>query len=59
MLRSLPRTVWLLGLISLLNDAASELVYPLLPLFVATALAGGPFALGLVEGTAEASASLL
>jgi MFS family permease len=59
MLRSLPRTVWLLGLISLLNDAASELVYPLLPLFVATALAGGPFALGLVEGSAEASASLL
>jgi MFS family permease len=59
MLRSLPRTVWLLGLISLLNDAASELVYPLLPLFVATALAGGPFGLGLVEGTAEASASLL
>lgn len=58
-LRSLPGTVWLLGLISLLNDAASELVYPLLPLFVATALAGGPFALGLVEGAAEASASLL
>jgi MFS family permease len=58
-LRSLPRTVWLLGLISLLNDAASELVYPLLPLFVATSLAGGPFALGLVEGSAEAAASLL
>ncbi len=58
-LRSLPRTVWLLGLISLLNDAASELIYPLLPLFVATTLAGGPFALGMVEGAAEASASLL
>jgi MFS family permease len=58
-LRSLPRTVWLLGLISLLNDAASELIYPLLPLFVASTLAGGPFALGLVEGAAEASASLL
>jgi len=58
-LRSVPRTVWLLGMISLLNDAASELIYPLLPLFVATTLAGGPFALGLVEGAAEASASLL
>jgi MFS family permease len=58
-LRSLPRAVWLLGVISLLNDAASELVYPLLPLFVATTLSGGPFALGLVEGAAEASASLL
>jgi MFS family permease len=58
-LRSLPRTVWLLGLIRLLNDAASEMVYPLLPLFVAATLAGGPLALGLVEGAAEASASLL
>lgn len=58
-LRSLPRTVWLLGAISLLNDSASELVYPLLPAFVATTLAGGPLALGLVEGAAEAAASLL
>jgi len=58
-LRSLPRTVWLLGAISLLNDSASELVYPLLPVFVATTLAGGPLALGLVEGAAEAAASLL
>ncbi len=58
-LRSLPRTVWMLGVISLLNDAASELVYPLIPLYLATVLAAGPRALGLVEGAAEAAAALL
>ena len=58
-MRTLPGTVWVLGVISLLNDAASELVYPLIPLYLATVLAAGPRALGLVEGAAEASAALL
>jgi len=31
-LASLPRTVWLLGAISLVNDAASDMIYPLVPL---------------------------
>jgi MFS family permease len=57
--RTLPGTVWVLGVISLLNDAASELVYPLIPLYLATVLAAGPRALGFVEGAAEASAALL
>jgi len=58
-LRVLPRTVWLLGLVSLLNDTTSELVYPLVPLFLASVLLAGPAALGLIEGIAEATASLL
>ena len=58
-LRSLPGTVWILGAISLLNDAASELVYPLIPLYLATVLAAGPRALGLIEGAAEAASALL
>jgi len=58
-LLTLPSTVWLLGLISLLNDAASELVYPLIPLYLATVLAAGPRALGVIEGAAEATAALL
>lgn len=57
-LRSLPRGVWLLGFISLMNDAASEMIYPLLPLFVAT-LGAGPRVLGMIEGLAEAVSSLL
>ncbi|MGD9788185.1 MAG: MFS transporter [Sulfuricellaceae bacterium] len=55
----LPSTVWLLGLVSLFNDSTSELVYPLVPLFLASVLMAGPKALGLIEGIAETTASLL
>jgi MFS family permease len=58
-LRALPATVWVLGAISFLNDAASDLVYPLVPLFVAQVLLAGPKALGLIEGLANATAALL
>ncbi len=59
MIRGLPATVWMLGAISFLNDAASDLVYPLVPLFVAQVLGAGPRALGVVEGIANATAALL
>ena len=55
---SLPRTVWLIGLISFVNDAASEMLYPLMPLYLATVLMTGPKALGLIEGVAEATSSI-
>lgn len=58
-LSQLPRTVWLMGLISLVNDSASELVYPLVPLYLSGVLMAGPRVLGLIEGVAEALASLL
>lgn len=58
-LRQLPRTVWLIGLVSLVNDGASEMVYPLLPLVLTSVLMAGPKALGLIEGIAEATGSLL
>ena len=58
-LRGLPRSVWLLGAISLLNDSASEMIYPLLPLFIVGTLGAGPRVLGLIEGVAEAVSSLL
>ena len=56
---TLPATVWLLGLISLMNDSASELLYPLVPLYLASVLMAGPKALGIIEGIAEATSSLL
>ena len=56
---SLPRTVVVLGLVSFFNDAASEMIAPLLPLFLTVTLGGGPAVVGLVEGLAEAAASLL
>ena len=58
-LRALPRTVWLIGLISLVNDSASEMTYPLIPLYLSSVLMAGPRALGIIEGLAEATASLL
>jgi len=58
-LKSLPRTVWLLGVISLVNDAASDMIYPLVPLYLTSVLMAGPKALGLIEGIAEAVSSLL
>ena len=57
-LRSLPITVWLIGLISFVNDSASEMLYPLMPLYLASVLMAGPKALGLIEGVAEATSSI-
>jgi MFS family permease len=50
--------LWL-SIVSLLNDAASEMIYPLLPFFLVTTLGAGPAFLGLVEGVAESASSLL
>ena len=55
----LPRAVKALGLVSLLTDASSEMIYPLLPSFLSGVLKTGPAFLGLIEGAAEALASLL
>ena len=55
----LPRTVVILGLVSFLNDTASEMITPLLPLFLTATLGAGPAIVGLVEGVAEATASIL
>ena len=55
----LPRPVWLLGWVSLATDAATELVYPLLPYFLTRVLGAGAVSLGVIEGAAEATNSLL
>src|SRR5688572_32096627 len=55
----LPQPVRLLGWVSLLTDAATEAVYPLLPVFITQVLGGTPVALGIVEGAADATSSAL
>src|SRR5260221_14329402 len=57
--RKLPRNVFAIGLVSLLNDASSEIIYPLLPIFLSLTLAASPVAIGLIEGAAESLSSLL
>ncbi len=49
----LPRQAVLFGWVSLLNDFASEMVYPLLPAFVTGVLGGGAAALGTLDGAAD------
>jgi MFS family permease len=55
----LPRSVWLLGWVSLATDAATEAIYPLLPFFLTSVLGAGAVSLGVIEGAAEAVNSAL
>lgn len=58
-MQKLPRTVVVLGFVSFLNDFASDIVVPLIPILLATVLVAGPVALGLIEGVADAVAAFL
>jgi MFS family permease len=53
-----PPTVKGLSLVSLFNDLASEMVYPLLPAFVTRTLGGGPLLLGILDGASELTSSV-
>ena len=48
--RALPRNVFAIGVVSLLNDASSEIIYPLLPVFLSLTLGASPAVIGLIEG---------
>lgn len=58
-MKRLSRTVIFLGLASFFTDMSSEMIYPLLPVFLSTVLGAGALALGVIEGVAESTASLL
>ena len=53
----MPRAVYFFGATSLVNDFASEMIYPLLPAFVTRTLGGGALALGILDGVADAVAA--
>ena len=55
----LSRNVYVLSAVSFFQDAASELLYPILPLFLTTVLGASPAVLGLIEGVAEGTASVM
>jgi MFS family permease len=57
--RKLPRNVFAISLVSLLNDASSEIIYPLLPIFLSSVLGASASAIGVIEGAAESISSLL
>ena len=55
----LGRNVVALALVSLLTDVSSEMIYPLLPVFLGTVIGASPAFIGVIEGAAESTASLL
>ncbi len=57
--KNLSGNVLALSIVSLLNDTSSEIIYPLLPAFLAVTLGATPLAIGIIEGFAESVASLL
>jgi MFS family permease len=59
MIKNLPRAVIVLGFASLLNDGASEMITPLIPVFLTATLGAGPAIVGLVEGLADTVSSVL
>ena len=56
--KRIPQAVIMLGVVSLFTDAATEMIYPLIPVFVA-ALGSGAIILGIIEGVAETTAAML
>lgn len=57
-IRSVPRTVWALGFVSMFMDISSEMIHSLLPVFLVVGLGASPALVGLIEGIAEATASI-
>jgi MFS family permease len=57
--KGITGNILILGLVSFLTDFSSEMIYPLLPVFLTAVLGAGPAVLGVIEGVAESTASLL
>lgn len=53
-----PRNVFILGLVSFFNDLASEMIYPIVPIFLTSVLHASVPVVGLIEGIAEGTASI-
>ena len=58
-LSQIPSSIWMLGFVSLLMDISSEMIHSLLPLFMVTTLGASAFAVGMIEGVAEATALMI
>jgi MFS family permease len=57
--RGITRNVFILGVVSFFTDLSSEMLYPIVPLFITTVLGASPAVVGIIEGLAETTASLL
>ncbi len=57
-MKNIPKPVWILGLVSFFNDLASEMIYPIVPIFLTSVLHASVPIVGIIEGLAEATASI-
>lgn len=55
----LPRSIWILGFVSLLMDVSSEIIHSLLPIYLVTVLGASALAVGLIESAANATAPIV
>lgn len=55
----IPRTVWVLGFVSMLMDISSEMIHSLLPVFMVTVLGASATTVGVIEGIAESTALIV
>ena len=58
-LRQLPKSIWVLGFVSMLTDISSEMIHSLLPLFMVGTLGASSLTVGLIEGLAEGLAMVV
>src|SRR5512146_942674 len=58
-IRSLPRNIWVVTATSFLTDISSDMIFNLVPLFLANVLGAGTAVIGLIDGVAETTASLM
>jgi MFS family permease len=56
---AIPRSIWMLGFVSLFMDISSELIHSLLPVFMVSSLGASAFAVGVIEGIAESTALIV
>ena len=55
---AIPRGIWVLGFVSMLMDISSEMIHALLPVYLVTVLGASALTVGVIEGIAEATASI-
>jgi MFS family permease len=56
---AIPRSIWMLGFVSLFMDVSSELIHGLLPVFLVSSLGASALAVGVIEGIAESTALIV
>src|SRR5947207_14177985 len=57
-IRDIPPSIWVLGFVSMLMDVSSEMIHALLPIYLVSVLGASLVTVGIIEGIAEATASI-